>query len=78
MPERESVAAGAAPSHDWLAGEAASLRAPFVSLLAPLVGATAGRAYFAADVDIHLTAVGHECVAAALREPVVAALRRGG
>ncbi len=78
MPERESVEAGAAPSHEWLAGEAAALRVPFVSLLAPLVAATPGRAYFAAEDDIHLTAVGHECVAAALREPVAAALRRGG
>jgi lysophospholipase L1-like esterase len=78
MPDRESVEAAVAPSHEWLAGEAATLRVPFVSLLAPLVTATAGRAYFAADADIHLTAVGHECVAAALREPVVAALRRGG
>jgi lysophospholipase L1-like esterase len=68
------VKAGASPSHEWLARVCERLGVPFVSALAALREVGAERAYFA--MDIHLTASGHECMAALLQAPIAAMLER--
>jgi lysophospholipase L1-like esterase len=74
IPAREDVKAGASPSHEWLARVCERLGVPFVSALAALREVGAERAYFA--MDIHLTASGHECMAALLQAPIAAMLER--
>jgi lysophospholipase L1-like esterase len=71
IPLREAAAAGAAPSHAWLAAQCAAAGTPFVSLLPAL---REPRSYFVRD--IHLTAFGHAAVAAALAPAVAESLRR--
>jgi lysophospholipase L1-like esterase len=73
IPTREQAAAGDAANSQWLAERCAALAVPFCPLQGPLAAAGAANAYF--DKDIHLTARGHEVVAAALLPPLREALR---
>lgn len=73
IPTRAEARAGASELHGWLAAECGKLGAPFVSTLPLLAREDAATTYFAKD--IHLTARGHEVVAAALLPMLREALR---
>lgn len=63
IPTRDQVRAGAAAAHDWLRTWCAEHDVPFLSTLPALQQAGAA-AYF--ELDIHLTAAGHDSVARVL------------